>query len=240
MRKATITPLNEKDGFTLAEVILVVAIVCLTAALALPSFKRALATARDAKCVSNLRQIGAAMRVFAADNEGKLPAKSTAADRTSWQTRLQPYMGMNQNRQLRKSFNCPEAALKPDMNDGTDNRTTYGMTVYSTVFENYLSRVADSPILLVVDMPTANLDDRGPWNDGRTSYEDRKEMFRHNNRMSQNGVFSDGHVEAMRPSRAGMFLPEGSPNAWLPAGYSYRFSGYWITPSPGQPTDNIR
>jgi len=226
-------------AFSLVELLVAIAIVAVLAALLTPVVKAVVSSSRDTRCVSNLRQIGAAIHIYAADNGGKIPPKSVAADRTTWQTKIQPYLNISQPGQLRKSFTCPSAKVQPDAANPSDNRSTYGLTVYSTIFTN-LVQVADSPVLLVVDMPTANIDDRGPWNDGRTSAADRKEMFRHKNHTAQNGVFTDGHVESMKPSRAGVYLPEGSASAWLPQGFSFRFPGYWITPTPSQPTDDIR
>jgi prepilin-type processing-associated H-X9-DG protein/prepilin-type N-terminal cleavage/methylation domain-containing protein len=60
-------------GFTLTELLVVLVVIVLLAVLAIPAASRMLASADRAPCASNLRQIGAAMHSFAADNNGVLP-----------------------------------------------------------------------------------------------------------------------------------------------------------------------
>lgn len=60
-------------GFTLLELLVVISIVSILAALLLPALTRAKDTARKAVCLSNLRQVGIALSVYAGDNEGRIP-----------------------------------------------------------------------------------------------------------------------------------------------------------------------
>lgn len=228
-------------AFTLVELLTVIAIVTILAAILVPVVTRARSAARDTQCLSNLRLIGTAIHLYAGDNNRKIPDRAKTGDLTTWQTRLQPYMSLQGDRQLRKGFNCPEADPQPDLWNTSDNRSTYGLSVYLTGPEIACSLPVSlaHPVIMVSDMDTANVDTRGPWNDGRTTLAERKAMFRHGRALRQNAVFTDGHVEAMLPSRAGIFGAEGDASVWLPPGYSYRFAGYWITPSPSTPTDNI-
>ncbi|PTX96235.1 hypothetical protein DB345_10625 [Spartobacteria bacterium LR76] len=228
-------------GFTLVELLAAIAILGILAGLLLPVMSRARSAANDAKCIGNLQQIGAGIAIYTAENNGKLPARATTQDPVSWQTRVQPYMNLSGDGALRKGIACPAASPRPVLADRTDKRSTYGISVYlvGSSIDCNLSRVTGSPVLMVVDMPTANVDDRGPWNDGRTTAAQRKAMFRHMGGTRQHGVFTDGHVESMKPSESGIFGEDGARSAWLPAGISYRFPGYWISPSPPTPTDNI-
>lgn len=54
-----------KKGFTLVEIMIVVAIIGLLAAIAIPSFMRARLTAQKNACINNLRQIEAAKDQYA-------------------------------------------------------------------------------------------------------------------------------------------------------------------------------
>lgn len=62
-------------GFTLIEVLVVVAIIALLVSILLPSLKRAREMARRAVCLSNLHQQGLGMNAYGADNNSYLPVR---------------------------------------------------------------------------------------------------------------------------------------------------------------------
>ena len=78
-----------KAGFTLVEIMIVVAIIGLLAAIAIPNFVKARAQSQANACINNLRQIDAAANQFALEQH-----KSTGYS-FSFPSDLTPYIKLN-------------------------------------------------------------------------------------------------------------------------------------------------
>ena len=115
-----VSPRNQnqapQDGFTLIEVLVTVAIVAMLAAIAFPAFKSSFASAKNAKCVSNLRQIGVGMSLYVADNNGMLLGAEIPTG-TKWFDNLEAYLGKTTNLASSPSRplwqQCPEKSIPP-------------------------------------------------------------------------------------------------------------------------------
>jgi len=79
-----------RHGFTLVELLVVVAILALLIALLLPALQKAREVARAAVCMSNQRQMVLGIRMRAADNDGLLTSCG-AGSSPHWWSQLRPY-----------------------------------------------------------------------------------------------------------------------------------------------------
>ena len=134
-----------RRGFTLVELLIVVAILVLLLAVLLPALTRARKNAENAACKNNLRQIGLAMQMYVTDNGGRFPdwvtiggqwpirrlAGDADPDRPGakpeiygWSALLDRggYLSVASNRDL---WSCPAASERV-----RSYGTTYGFTTY--------------------------------------------------------------------------------------------------------------
>src|ERR1700684_581301 len=83
----------KKQGFTLVEIMIVVAIIGLLAAIAIPNFVKARTTSQMNACINNLRLIDSSKQQWA------LEQRKTTTDQPQG-TDLQPYLGRGGNGEL--------------------------------------------------------------------------------------------------------------------------------------------
>src|SRR5256714_5978024 len=88
---------NKKAGFTLVEIMIVVAIIGLLAAIAIPNFVRARTTAQANACINNLRQIDSAKQQWALEMRVGTNATPVVTD-------IDPYLGRSGNS---SNVTCP-------------------------------------------------------------------------------------------------------------------------------------
>lgn len=70
---------HSRLAFTLIEIMIVVAILAILAAIMIPNFKRARAKGQLAGCLSNAKNVGTALEMYAVDNGGRFPDLSGLA-----------------------------------------------------------------------------------------------------------------------------------------------------------------
>jgi prepilin-type N-terminal cleavage/methylation domain-containing protein/prepilin-type processing-associated H-X9-DG protein len=73
-----------RRGFTLIELLVVIAIIAILAAILFPVFARAREKARQASCVSNLKQLGLALMSYCTDYDGCYPDSRDAPPPMAW------------------------------------------------------------------------------------------------------------------------------------------------------------
>ena len=93
-------------GFSFVEMLIVISVITLLAAIIIPAIGQSGTTARQVVCASNLGQIGRAFQTYKTD----LFPRSFVVD--GWPTTLEPYVGGQ-----REIYHCPEAD-PAEMQDG--------------------------------------------------------------------------------------------------------------------------
>src|SRR6266403_2860183 len=77
---------NFSRGFTMLELLIVIAVIAILATIAFPAFIAVQEHAKATKDMNNLRQIGIATQLYMNDNDGTLPGSTTV----TWMSQLHP------------------------------------------------------------------------------------------------------------------------------------------------------
>src|ERR1700716_2133138 len=112
---------RSRTGFTLIELLVVIAIIAILAAILFPVFAQAREKARQASCLSNLKQLGLAEMQYVQDYDEKFSGsyQNSPAGRIYYPELIFPY---TKNTGI---YFCPDADQNDHFNDdGSNNCTT--------------------------------------------------------------------------------------------------------------------
>ena len=114
---------SHKAGFTLVEIMIVVAIIGLLAAIAIPNFIKARATSQQNACINNLKQIDGAISEWALET-----GQSSGATVASAQT-VSAYIKMNSGNSVPS---CPAGGNYTTSNVGATPQVSCSLSTLST------------------------------------------------------------------------------------------------------------
>lgn len=138
-----------KKGFTLVELLVVVAIIGVLAALIFPAIRGMTGRADAVRCLANLKALGSALQLYLGDNQQTMPALVTARTNRSdpspaIDTVLAPYAGDP------KVFACP-ADTKIAAESGTSYYWNSALNGQAVAALNFLTMDQHSRIPVMLD-----------------------------------------------------------------------------------------
>lgn len=168
-------------AFTLVELLVVIGVIALLASLLLPALVRGKESARAAKCMSNLRQIGIALRVHVHDHEDLMPMMTNAPAPPG---AIPP--------------TAPNIVLAPDLSGGTnvfecpsDDQDLFRQTGSSYLWNALLNGQPADRLSITLFGVTLNLLDHGT-----PLFYDKDQFHRARGPgQERNVLYADGHVE---------------------------------------------
>ncbi len=239
------SPPFQRLGFTVLELLVVVAVVGVLASLLFPVLGRAKAKAKLAKCSSNLKQVSLAIRMYADDSNDAAPQEVEANDPTvsliGYKRMLKTYLGSEgASHSYGRVFACPSDTFYYDELTGSPRLVRQGLceqavSDYSSYAFNggnaspnsnfpgisgrKLSSVLDPTKTVLVAEASAYIP--WSWHQPRLPLGHQNAIF---NDALNNFSFVDGHVGYIRvfwnDRRAGFSLSYDPPT-----GYGYKWSG---------------
>ena len=120
-------------GFTLVELLVVIAVLALLAGLALPALLQSSEASNQTKCLSNMRQISSLYLTMVVDQDGVLVAATGSS--STWYEALESYGYINKTGDVQKDMenykklSCPKA-LAVLGNKYNVTRATYGLNTF--------------------------------------------------------------------------------------------------------------
>jgi prepilin-type N-terminal cleavage/methylation domain-containing protein/prepilin-type processing-associated H-X9-DG protein len=212
-------PRARRSAFTLVELLTVIAIVGLLAAILIPVVIRVRDSARSAQCASNLRQIGVALKLYVTEHKNTLPptytwSATSELAKGDWSKQLLSYLPRRDTSHVNEVFVCPSA----DYNgvSGKDLSITYGAAgafMGIAPAGSYVTETEARKLNTIDNLPRApwifdmhaNGNNTYPYNSAQwpavqsdvTNSNSVRLGFRHAGDDKLNMLFGDGHVQGL-------------------------------------------
>ena len=234
-------------AFTLIELLTVIAVILALAALLLPVISKAKTQSQRTTCVSNLRQVSLAIRMYADDNKDVLPQlgqHSRGSDLVwiAFRPMVQNYLSIQRQASPDdKVFVCPadkfsvEWSAVPPHQGGPiyENTITHGITNFTSyLFNGCNSMTTNHPLPGIAGARLGSLPNpaktvlvaEGSAFEGFSWHKPHKELLF---RDSLNEVgYVDGHIDFVKIFWNGSLRASAAPCFYdPPLGYAYRWSG---------------
>lgn len=212
------------SGFTLIELLVVIAIIAILAAILFPIFARVRAAGRATDCLSNLNQIGKALKQYATDSGGYMPpngyygtwdAVNKKPSSDSWTGQIWQYIG-----EEKAMFICKETNIEPSYCFNWQAATRTAGAGAMSILGGHIDFVSSPRFVLVFEMnlkyPGSYNKDWDPTNenqvdpdkpsdiDSRVHPDLRVNAYFHlsfpgpHSGGNENILFGDGHVKAFK------------------------------------------
>ena len=190
--------LRLSKGFTLIELLVVIAIIGVLAGIMLPVLSRARESSRRTQCMSNIKQIGMGLIMYANENNDTFPSDTAYSDESPAMRGLNllydTYVSDN------KFFNCPSDTMVT----GATNVGMSPSTANDSFEQDECSYGYDRSHTTANEADVAILADRPPDTPSPTA-----NTANHEGR-GQNVVYVDGHVEFVISPLAGWYSADGT------------------------------
>jgi prepilin-type processing-associated H-X9-DG protein len=113
------------SGFTLSELLAIIAIIVILVAILFPVFASARENARRSSCASNLKQIGLGLIQYIQDNDGTLPFGNTSdgAPEMLWMNSIFPYI------KSARVFDCPSRSAPRFVQNSLSDPGSYAINM---------------------------------------------------------------------------------------------------------------